>query len=124
MLLVTTGAEDIGVIVETARLAGVKAAGCCAGDTVAAARHDVVASGLAAHRRAAVVKHGVTHRDLDVLAFAGSNAAEQGGDNPHCCQHAGAGVTDGGAWTDRRFIRHAIIPMVPPVACAIMSKER
>ena len=36
------------------------------------------------------------------------HALEQGGDNPHCRQHACAGVTDGGAWTDRRFIRHAI----------------
>ena len=107
MLLVPTGAEDIGVIVETARLAGVKAAGAVPEHRCrrAARRRR---ERPAAHRRAAVVQHGVAHRDLDVLAFAGRNALEQGGDNPHCRQHACAGVTDGGAWTDRRFIRHAI----------------
>ena len=101
-------AEDVAPVVEPARRALVEAAGRGADDAVAAARQLVLARGLAAHRRAAVVQHRVAHGDLDVLAAAGRHALIERGEDAHGAQHAGAGIADGRARPDRRLVGMAV----------------
>src|SRR6185312_2658535 len=110
VLRVAARGKDVAEIVEAARRALIKAAGRGAVDAVAATRQLVLAGRLTAHRRAAVVQHGVAHGDLDVLAAAGRHALVERSENAHGAQHAGAGIADGRAGPDRRLVGKAVDP--------------
>src|SRR5260370_5491464 len=100
MLPVAPRGKDVAPVVESPRRAFVEAARRGPGHRVAATGQLVLAGGLAAHRRAAVVQHRVAHGDLDVLAAAGWHALGDRGYAAHVAQHAGAGIADGRARPD------------------------
>src|SRR6185312_5287342 len=110
MLLVAPRGKDVAQVVESPRCALVEAAGRGAVYAVAAARQLVLAGGLAAHRRAAIVQHRIAHGDLDVLAAAGCHALVQRGEDAHGAKHAGAGIADGRTRPDRRLVGVAVHP--------------
>ena len=124
MVLVAPRAEDVAPVVEPTRRALVETAWRRADDAIAAARQQIVARGLPAHGRAAVVQHRIAHGDLDVLAAAGCHALIEGGEDAHGAQHARARIADRRARPDGRPSGKPLTPIVPPIAWAIMSKHK
>src|SRR5258706_5978605 len=100
MLPVAPRGKDVAPVVEPPRRAFVEAARRGPGHRVAATGQLVLAGGLAAHRRAAVVQHRVAHGDLDVPAAAGRDALVERGDDAPGAKHARAGIADGPARPD------------------------
>src|SRR6266478_7914465 len=104
LIVVAPSGIDVAPVVEPPRRAFVEAAWRSPEHRVAATRQLVVAGGLAAHRRAAVVQHRVAHGDLDVLPAAGCHTLVERGDDAHGAKHAGAGIADGRARPDRWLV--------------------
>src|SRR5262245_9942293 len=108
VVFVAPRAENVAQVVEPAGGTLIKAPWRRPHHAVATARQLVMARGLAAHGRAAVVQHRIAHGDLDMLAPARAHALVESGEDAHGAQHAGAGISNRRSWPDGRSVRMAV----------------
>ena len=71
-----------------------------------------------------VVQHRILHGDLQALALAGALLLVERARMLIAQQHAGAGIAERRARLDGRPSGSPVMLMMPPQACAIMSKAR